>query len=80
MIVHGGTGAFGTMIVLLGALFCVFISKDYLQDAGLHNGEVYAMVLFATTGMLGLAVSNDLISFLSASKPCRSVLCFGRIG
>jgi NADH-quinone oxidoreductase subunit N len=62
MIVHGGTGAFGTMIVLLGALFCVFISKDYLQDAGLHNGEVYAMVLFATTGMLGLAVSNDLIS------------------
>ncbi len=63
MIVHGGTGAFGMMIVLLGALFCVFISKDYLQDAGLHNGEVYGMLLFATTGMLGLAVSNDLISF-----------------
>ena len=63
MIVHGGTGAFGMMIVLLGALFCVFISKDYLQDTGLHNGEVYGMLLFATTGMLGLAVSNDLISF-----------------
>jgi NADH-quinone oxidoreductase subunit N len=62
MIVHGGTGAFGTMIVLLGALLCVFISKDYLQGTELHNGEVYAMVLFATTGMLGLAVSNDLIS------------------
>jgi NADH-quinone oxidoreductase subunit N len=63
MIVYGGTGAFGTFIVLLGALFCVIISKDYLSDVGLHNGEVYGMILFATTGMLGLAVSNDLISF-----------------
>lgn len=62
MIVVGGTGAFGSFIVLLGALFCLFISKDYLGDKGLHNGEVYAMMLFATTGMLGLAVSNDLIS------------------
>ncbi len=63
MIVYGGTGAFGTFIVLLGALFCVIISRDYLRDVDLHNGEVYAMILFATTGMLGLAVSNDLISF-----------------
>ena len=63
MIVYGGTGAFGTFIVLLGALFCVIISRDYLSDVDLHNGEVYAMILFATTGMLGLAVSNDLISF-----------------
>ncbi len=63
MIVYGGTGAFGTFIVLLGALFCVIISREYLSDLNLHNGEVYAMILFATTGMLGLAVSNDLISF-----------------
>ncbi len=62
MIAYGGVAAFGTVIVLLGALFCVIISKEYLEDHGLHYGEVYAMVLFATTGMLGLAVSNDLIS------------------
>ncbi|TVQ67034.1 MAG: NADH-quinone oxidoreductase subunit N [Balneolaceae bacterium] len=62
MIVTGGTGAFGMFVVLLGALFCTVISKDYFEGTDLHNGEVYAMVLFATTGMLGLAVSNDLIS------------------
>lgn len=62
MIVYGGTGAFGTVLVLLGSLFCVLISKDYLSDKDLHNGEVYGMLLFATTGMLGLAVSNDLIT------------------
>jgi NADH-quinone oxidoreductase subunit N len=62
MIVYGGVAAFGTVIVLLGALFCVIISKDYLEDKGLHHGEVYGMILFATVGMLGLAVSNDLIS------------------
>lgn len=62
MIAYGGVPAFGVMIVLLGALFCVIISKDYLEDKHIHFGEVYAMVLFATVGMLGLAVSNDLIT------------------
>ena len=62
MIAYGGTAAFGTVVVLFGALFSVIISRDYLKDAQLHFGEVYAMVLFATTGMLGLAVSNDLIT------------------
>lgn len=62
MIVHGGIGAFGKVLVLVGTLFCVLISKDYLSEKDLHNGEVYGMLLFATTGMLGLAVSNDLIT------------------
>lgn len=62
MVAYGGVPAFGTVIVLLGALFCVIISKDYLEDKLIHFGEVYAMVLFATVGMLGLAVSNDLIT------------------
>jgi len=62
MIVYGGVGAFGSVIVLLGSLFCVIISKEYLEDFGLNYSEVYAMVLFSVTGMLGLAVSNDLIS------------------
>lgn len=63
MISYGGVAAFGSLIVLLGTLFCVIISKDYLQDLDLHDGSVYAMVLFATVGMLALATSNDLISF-----------------
>ncbi len=61
MVAYGGTAAFGTFLVVTGTLFCVLISRDYLQAIGHHFGEVYAMVLFASTGMIGLAVSNDLI-------------------
>lgn len=63
MIVYGGVAAFGSVVILLGSLFSVIVSKDYLQDLDLHNGEVYAMILLSVVGMLGLASSNDLISF-----------------
>lgn len=62
MIIYGGVGAFGSVVVLMGSLFCVTISRDYLQDLDLHNGEVYGLMLFSITGMLGLAVTNDLIT------------------
>lgn len=62
-IVYGGAAGFGSFVVLLGALFCVIISREYLTDKDLHYGEVYGMMLFATVGMLGLAASNDLITF-----------------
>jgi NADH-quinone oxidoreductase subunit N len=62
MISYGGVAAFGTVIVLLGSFFSVVISREYLSDLDLHNGEVYGMILFSIVGMLGLAVSNDLIT------------------
>jgi NADH-quinone oxidoreductase subunit N len=62
MIVYGGPAAFGTVVVLIGALLSLILSRDYLRDIHLETGEVYGMMLFATTGMAGLAVSNDLIS------------------
>lgn len=62
MLVHGGAVAFGNMVILAGALFSVFISEDYLKGIGHYYGEIYALVLFATTGMLALAGSNDLIT------------------
>ena len=62
-IVYGGVPAYGSAVVLFGALFCVIISKEYLSDIDLHYGEVYGMILFAIVGMLALASSNDLITF-----------------
>lgn len=62
MLVYGGPVAFGNMIILAGALFSVFISEDYLRGIGHYYGETYALILFATTGMLALAGSNDLIT------------------
>ena len=61
MISYGGTAAFGSMVVLFGSLFCMLISREYLNAIDHNFGEVYAMVLFATTGMLGLAAANNLI-------------------
>ncbi|MFO7848052.1 MAG: NADH-quinone oxidoreductase subunit N [Balneolaceae bacterium] len=63
MIAFGGVAAFGSAIVLVGALFSLIICRDYFVDFDLHSGDVYAMILFATVGMLALATSNDLISF-----------------
>lgn len=62
MLVHGGMVDFGNMVILAGALFSVFISEDYLKGIGHYYGEIYALVLFATTGMLALAGSNNLIT------------------
>ncbi|MEX0723515.1 MAG: NADH-quinone oxidoreductase subunit N [Gracilimonas sp.] len=62
MLVYGGPVAFGNMVILAGAVFCVFISEDYLRGIGHYYGETYAMILFATSGMLALAGSNDLIT------------------
>ncbi|NGP87761.1 NADH-quinone oxidoreductase subunit N [Fodinibius halophilus] len=61
MITYGGVTAFGNAVILFGALFCVLISREYLSAIDHDFGEVYAMVLFATTGMVALASANDLI-------------------
>jgi NADH-quinone oxidoreductase subunit N len=61
MISYGGVASFGSSIVLFGSLFCVLISREYLQAIDHEFGEVYALILFATTGMLGLASANNLL-------------------
>lgn len=61
MITYGGVSAFGNSVVLFGTLFCVLISREYLSAIDHNYGEVYAMILFATAGMLGLASANNLI-------------------
>lgn len=61
MIVYGGTAAFGNTVVLFASLFCVLISREYLNAIEHNYGEVYGLILFATTAMLGLASANNLI-------------------
>lgn len=61
MITYGGISAFGNSVVLFGSLFCVLISREYLQAVDHDYGEVYALILFATTGMVALVSANNLI-------------------
>ena len=61
MITFGGVSAFGNSVILFGSLFCVLISREYLKAIDHDFGEVYAMMLFATAGMISLASANNLI-------------------
>jgi NADH-quinone oxidoreductase subunit N len=49
-------------IFLIGAALTVAISMRYLDVEGEQHGEYYALVLFATVGMMFLACGYDLIS------------------
>jgi len=48
-------------IFLIAAALAVAISRRYLDIEGEQHGEYYALVLFATVGMLFLACGYDLI-------------------
>ena len=49
-------------IFLIGAALAIAISTRYLDIEGEQHGEYYALVLFATVGMMFLACGYDLIS------------------
>ncbi len=48
-------------VLLLAALLTVFLSKDYLPEENIRDGEYYALVLFATAGGMIIAHAADLI-------------------
>ena len=50
------------MIFLLAAAMTIAISLRYLDVEGEQRGEYYALILFATLGMMFLACGYDLIS------------------
>ncbi len=52
---------FFRLILLAVALFGVVFSAHYLRQTGEQRGEYYALMLFATSGMMLLASAADLI-------------------
>jgi NADH-quinone oxidoreductase subunit N len=49
------------MILILGAALTVLISRQYLEDYGKNLGEYYALILFASLGMMIMAAGAHLI-------------------
>jgi NADH-quinone oxidoreductase subunit N len=49
------------LIFILGAALTVLISRPYLEDYGKNLGEYYALLLFATLGMMLMAAGAHLI-------------------
>lgn len=58
----GGFAAFINLIVLLTGLATVLLSRPYLDRLKHDYGEVYALIMYATVGMLMLGAANDMIS------------------
>ena len=56
------------VIFLIAAAFAVAISTRYLDIEGEQHGEYYALVLFATVGMMFLGVATTSSRFTSVSS------------
>ncbi len=61
MVRTGGYAAFVNVILLLSALLTVMLSDAYLERIRHNYGEVYALLLFATAGMITLGTANNLV-------------------
>ncbi|MGD0073047.1 MAG: NADH-quinone oxidoreductase subunit N [Candidatus Binataceae bacterium] len=53
--------AFFYVVILLAASVTVLMSLSYVRELGLPGAEYYALMLFATLGMMLMAAAGDLI-------------------
>lgn len=61
MVVLDNFALFFHLVVGYAAALVVLVSMDYLPRAGVESGEYYALVLFASAGMLLLVSAADLV-------------------
>ncbi len=53
---------FFQLIILIAAALTVMISYRYLDEEGEQHGEYYALILFASSGMMFMAAALDLVT------------------
>ncbi len=73
----GGFASYVNAVILLGAIGSVILSVPYLERIKHNYGEVHALILFATCGMMVLASSGSLVSIfvgLETMSVCLYVL------
>jgi NADH-quinone oxidoreductase subunit N len=61
MIITDDFRLFFAMIFLIVAFLTVLISLRWVQEESLPTGEYFALLMFATTGMLFMSAANDLV-------------------
>jgi NADH-quinone oxidoreductase subunit N len=58
----GGLAALINLIILFSGLVSIILSVPYLDRIKHNYGEVYALIMFATAGMIMLGTANSLVS------------------
>ncbi len=58
----GSFAAYINLIVLLTGLATILLARPYLDRLKRNYGEVYALIMYATVGMLMLGTANDMVS------------------
>ena len=61
VIVADNFGLFVTMVLVIVGVLTIMFSSAVVRRDGLPEGEYYALVLFALTGMIMMATANDLL-------------------
>ena len=59
-------GIFFIWIFLISSAIAILLAMRYLEIEQEHHGEYYALILFATVGMILLAIGMDLITLFVA--------------
>src|SRR2546425_7917301 len=62
MISLGSFSLFFQLTILIAAALTVMISYRYLDEEGEQHGEYYALILFASSGMMFMAAALDLVT------------------
>ena len=73
----GGAAALANIVVLVGAVASLALTVPYLSRLGRNFGEVHALILFATAGMMTLASAGSLVTLfvgLETMSVCLYVL------
>ncbi|MCY4170769.1 MAG: NADH-quinone oxidoreductase subunit N [Bacteroidetes bacterium] len=62
LIQTGGVASFISVIILFSALGSILLCAPYLKGIGRSYGEIYALMLFATSGMILLGTANNMVT------------------
>jgi NADH-quinone oxidoreductase subunit N len=57
---------FFTLLFCFAGVLTVMLSDAYLARRSMKRGEYYALMLFAITGMVGMAIANDVVALFVA--------------
>jgi NADH-quinone oxidoreductase subunit N len=63
MIRTGGFASYFTLVFCVSGLLSVLLSMSYIEEMVPGQGEYYALILFAVSGMILMAAAGDLVVF-----------------